>query len=65
LTVAVPHFTKLQKEGDSGRKKLNQFTRVLTILITAAQSYGYIRATGQQWMPIYMALFPKQRSKPC
>ena len=45
LTVAVPHFTKLQKEGDSGRKKLNQFTRVLTILITAAQSYGYIRAT--------------------
>src|SRR5882762_718543 len=45
LTVAVPHFTKLQKEGESGRKKLNQFTRVLTILITAAQSYGYLRAT--------------------
>lgn len=45
LTVAVPHFTKLQKEGDSGRKKLNQFTRVLTILITSAQSFGYIRAT--------------------
>jgi preprotein translocase subunit SecY len=45
LTVAVPHFTKLQKEGDSGRKKLNQFTRVLTILITAAQSYAYLRAT--------------------
>ncbi|PGH38783.1 MAG: preprotein translocase subunit SecY [Candidatus Nephrothrix sp. EaCA] len=45
LTVAVPHFTKLQKEGDSGRKKLNQFTRVLTIIITAAQSFGYIRAT--------------------
>jgi preprotein translocase subunit SecY len=45
LTVAVPHFTKMQKEGDSGRKKLNQFTRVLTIFITAAQSYGYLRAT--------------------
>jgi len=45
LTVAVPHFTKLQKEGESGRKKLNQFTRVLTIVITAAQSYGYLRAT--------------------
>ncbi|CAN5409069.1 preprotein translocase subunit SecY [soil metagenome] len=44
LTVAVPHFTKLQKEGDSGRKKLNQFTRVLTIIITAAQSYGYLRS---------------------
>jgi len=45
LTVAVPHFTKMQKEGDSGRKKLNQFTRVLTIAITAAQSYGYLRTT--------------------
>jgi preprotein translocase subunit SecY len=45
LTVAVPHFTKLQKEGDSGRKKLNQFTRVLTILITAAQSWAYLNAT--------------------
>jgi preprotein translocase subunit SecY len=48
LTVAVPHFAKMQKEGDSGRKKLNQFTRVLTILITAAQSYGYLRATVNQ-----------------
>jgi len=45
LTVAVPRFTKLQKEGDSGRKKLNQWTRVLTILITTAQSYAYLRAT--------------------
>ncbi len=44
LTVAVPHFTKLQKEGDSGRKKLNQFTRVLTIVITAAQSFGYLKS---------------------
>jgi preprotein translocase subunit SecY len=45
LTVAVPRFTKMQKEGESGRKKLNQFTRVLTILITAAQGYSYLRAT--------------------
>lgn len=45
LTVAVPHFAKLQKEGESGRKKLNQFTRVLTIAITAAQSFAYLRTT--------------------
>lgn len=45
LTVAVPYFQKLQKEGDSGRKRLNQFTRVLTIFITGFQSYGYIRGT--------------------
>jgi preprotein translocase subunit SecY len=48
LTVAVPRFAKLQKEGDSGRKKLNQWTRVLTILITSAQSYAYLRATINQ-----------------
>ncbi|HEU5291259.1 MAG TPA: preprotein translocase subunit SecY [Cyclobacteriaceae bacterium] len=45
LTFAVPYFQKLQKEGDSGRKRLNQITRVLTIFITGFQSYGYIRGT--------------------
>jgi len=45
LTFAVPYFQKLQKEGDSGRKRLNQFTRVLTIFITGFQSYAYIRGT--------------------
>jgi preprotein translocase subunit SecY len=45
LTVAVPYFQKLQKEGDSGRKKINQMTRVLTIAFTIAQSIGYIAAT--------------------
>lgn len=57
LTVAVPHFAKMQKEGDSGRKKLNQFTRVLTIVITAAQSYGYLRATVNQEAIINPGLF--------
>lgn len=45
LTVAVPYFQKLQKEGDSGRKKINQITRVLTIAITLAQGSAYITAT--------------------
>lgn len=45
LTVAVPYFQKLQKEGDSGRKKINQITRVLTIAITLAQGSAYIAAT--------------------
>lgn len=45
LTVAVPYFQKLQKEGDSGRKKINQITRILTIFICLAQSVGYINAT--------------------
>lgn len=45
LTVAVPYFTKLQKDGESGRKKINQITRILTIIITAAQALGYLTAT--------------------
>jgi preprotein translocase subunit SecY len=45
MTVAVPYFQKLQKEGDSGRKKINQITRVLTIFICLAQSVGYLSAT--------------------
>ncbi len=42
LTVAVPYFQKLQKEGESGRKKINQYTRVLTIVICVFQSAAYI-----------------------
>ena len=45
LTVGVPYFQKLQKEGESGRKRINQITRILTILITVAQGIGYITAT--------------------
>lgn len=45
LGFAVPYFQKLQKEGDSGRKRMNQITRVLTIFITAFQAYGYLHGT--------------------
>lgn len=43
LGMAIPYFQKLQKEGESGRKKINQITRYLTVFITAAQAPGYIR----------------------
>ncbi|MBE9492662.1 MAG: preprotein translocase subunit SecY [Bacteroidetes bacterium] len=42
LGMAIPYFQKLQKEGESGRKKINQITRYLTILITGFQAPGYI-----------------------
>jgi len=45
LTFAVPYFQKLQKEGESGRKRLNQLTRVLTIFITVFQGYSYLKGT--------------------
>ncbi|SDM06390.1 preprotein translocase subunit SecY [Catalinimonas alkaloidigena] len=45
LTVAVPQFQKMQKEGESGRRKINQYTRWLTIIITIFQSTAYLSAT--------------------
>ncbi|OIN59044.1 preprotein translocase subunit SecY [Arsenicibacter rosenii] len=45
LTLALPYFQKMQKEGESGRKKLNQITRILTIFVTAVQAMTYIRTT--------------------
>lgn len=44
LGIAVPYFQKLQKEGESGRKKINQITRYLTIMITALQAIGYVKS---------------------
>lgn len=42
LTVAVPYFQKLQKEGESGRRQMNQITRYLTIVVTMFQGFAYI-----------------------
>jgi preprotein translocase subunit SecY len=41
LGIVVPKFQKMQKEGESGRKKVNQITRYLTVLITGAQAIAY------------------------
>jgi preprotein translocase subunit SecY len=45
LGLALPYFSKLQKEGDSGRRKLNQITRWLTIVFTTVQGFTYLRTT--------------------
>ena len=42
MTIAIPYLQKLQKEGESGRKKITQITRWLTIGITLVQGPGYI-----------------------
>ena len=44
LGMAVPTFQRLQREGESGRKKINQYTRILTILICLFQSPSYMWA---------------------
>ena len=43
LGMAVPYFQRLQKEGESGRKKLNQIMRYLTVFIVIVQAPGYIK----------------------
>jgi preprotein translocase subunit SecY len=42
VTILVPQFQKIQKEGESGRKKINQWTRYLTVLVTMFQAAAYI-----------------------
>ncbi|HNS18469.1 MAG TPA: preprotein translocase subunit SecY [Bacteroidales bacterium] len=42
LGMAIPYFQKLQREGESGRKKMNQITRYLTVFILIFQSPAYI-----------------------
>jgi preprotein translocase subunit SecY len=42
MTILYPPFQKLQKEGDSGRKKINQYTRYLTVLVTILQASAYV-----------------------
>ena len=42
MTVLVPQFQKMQKEGESGRKKINQWTRYLTVAVTIVQASAYV-----------------------
>jgi len=56
LGMAVPYFQRLQKEGESGRKKINQITRWLTVAITAGQAPGYIANLHSQLTPDAFAM---------
>lgn len=42
LTMVVPQFQKMQKEGESGRRQLNQWTRLLTVAVTVVQASAYV-----------------------
>ena len=63
LAVAVPYFQKMQREGESGRKKISQYTRWLTVAILLFQAPSYLinlkmqagaaLATGISW-PVFM-----------
>ncbi|HJX71969.1 MAG TPA: preprotein translocase subunit SecY [Bacteroidales bacterium] len=52
LGVAVPYFQRLQKEGESGRRRINQITRWLTILILLVQAPSYLTIIpADAWIP--------------
>ena len=40
LTVAIPHLEKLSKEGDAGRRKITQYTRYGTVILSVIQGFG-------------------------
>lgn len=42
LGIAVPYFQKMQREGESGRRKMNQYTRYLTVVILLLQAPSYL-----------------------
>lgn len=51
MGIAIPYLQKLQKEGESGRKKINQITRWLTIAITMVQGPAYIASLPSLGIP--------------
>ena len=62
MTILVPQMAKIQKEGESGRKKINSWTRYLTVIVTAFQAAAYIgylksQANAAALIPAYGAFF--------
>lgn len=61
MTILVPQISKIQKEGESGRKKINQWTRYLTIIVTLFQAAAYIgflrSANREALLPAYSSFF--------
>lgn len=61
VTILVPQMAKIQREGESGRKKINQWTRYLTVLVTAGQAIAYIanlkRLSAEAMVPSFSSMF--------
>ncbi len=64
MSVAVPYFQRLQKEGESGRKKINQITRYLTVFICAAQAPAYLANLVGQLPPQAISPFDPASTGP-
>ena len=58
FVMVVPYFQKLQRDGESGRRKMNQITRILTVAITGFQAPAYITNMMYQLQGSSTALHP-------
>ena len=58
FVMVVPYFQKLQRDGESGRRKMNQITRILTVAITGFQAPAYITNMMYQLQGSATALHP-------
>ena len=64
LVMVVPYFQKMQREGESGRRKMNQITRWLTVIVTAMQAPAYITNMMYQLGASSTAIYPFDGSAP-
>ena len=64
LVMVVPYFQKMQRDGESGRRKMNQITRWLTVIVTAMQAPAYITNMMYQLGASSTAIYPFDGSAP-
>ncbi|MDA1000317.1 MAG: preprotein translocase subunit SecY [bacterium] len=58
LTVVVPHLERLKKEGESGRKKMNQYSRYGTVVLATVQGFGIAAGIEQMTAPTGQLIVP-------
>ena len=58
VTILIPSFQKMQREGESGRKKINQLTRYLTVIILVVQGFAYLTNLNYQMRGVGASLPP-------
>ncbi len=56
LGIAVPYFQRMQREGESGRRKINQITRYLTVIILILQGSAYLTNLHMQIQPEFFLI---------
>ena len=56
VAIVIPSFQKMQREGESGRRKINQLTRYLTVIILVVQGFAYLTNLEMQMMQVGASL---------